>query len=106
IAAIREALAVLHDAVDGHRRLQVDLHLLAGTHDAISDAVPAADGAIARADPHVEVVERHVPPAAEWRVRAAQRVGARERRALLRRRYGSEKGDEDEGTAHVRSNTE
>ena len=64
VAAIGDAAAILHHAVDDHRWLQVDLHLLARRQHAIHDAVVARDTAVRRIHTNMQIVECCFPPCA------------------------------------------
>ena len=81
LAAKAKGSPILHHAVDTQRLHQIDLHLARrATHLAqhtIGDAVAATEAAVARRQPHTQVVEGDIPPVATGRgERAAQRIGA------------------------------
>ena len=104
VAPVIELPAVLDHAVNHERHLQIDLHLARGLQNAVRDAIPAADARILRIHPRVQVVELHVPPGPRGSVGAAQRVGVRVERRVLRRRERNQREAGDEKT-HGSTNT-
>jgi hypothetical protein len=95
IPPVPQSPAVLHDAVDVERDLQVDLHGARGAGHPVGDSVPPPHRAVGRIQRHVKVVEHDVPPRALRGDAAAKRVGMSELGLLRRRSRGADQCEEE-----------